>query len=106
VNLVSYPLSCCRGSTRSVTCLGGCRFQERMTLTLFAAVSLKYSIIEAETYYKQSDSNMEFGNNFGSSASLADQIDQGAPVDIFIFAASKPMHDLAGKELIVTGNAW
>ena len=86
-----------------VTCLGGCRTQERITLTLSAAASLKYSIEEAETYYKQSHSNVDFSNNFGSSATLADQIDQGAPVDVFISAAAKPMDDLAGKGLIVAG---
>jgi molybdate transport system substrate-binding protein len=72
-----------------------------MTLTLFAAASLRYSIEEAETYYKQSHSNVDFSNNFGSSATVADQIDQGAPVDVFISAAAKPMDDLGGKGLIV-----
>jgi len=70
-------------------------------LTISAAASLKDSLAEVETSYKQSHSNISFDNNFGSSGSLAIQIDQGAPVDIFLSAAAKPMDDLNSKGLIV-----
>jgi molybdate transport system substrate-binding protein len=54
------------------------------TLTISAAASLKDTIVEAETAYEKSHAKIDFSNNFGSSGTLAAQIDQGAPVDLFI----------------------
>jgi molybdate transport system substrate-binding protein len=70
-------------------------------MTVSAAASLKDAIIEAETAYKQSHAKIDFANNYGSSGTLAAQIDQGAPVDLFISASSKPMDELQAKGMIV-----
>jgi molybdate transport system substrate-binding protein len=77
--------------------------QAQATLTISAAASLKDAIVEAETAYTQNHAGIAFGNNFGSSGTLAAQIDQGAPVDVFISAAARPMDDLAAMGLIVAG---
>jgi molybdate transport system substrate-binding protein len=77
--------------------------QAQATLTVSAAASLKDVVAEVETVYQQSHAKVNFANNFGSSGTLAAQIDQGAPVDLFISAASKPMDDLERKGLIVAG---
>ena len=69
-------------------------------LTISAAASLKDALAEEETTYKQSHPNADFENNFGSSGTLATQIDQGAPVDIFVSASAKPMDELSAKGLI------
>jgi molybdate transport system substrate-binding protein len=71
------------------------------TLTVSAAASLKDALVEAEAAYKQSSTDISFANNFGSSGTLAAQIDQGAPVDIFISAAAKPMDELQANSLLV-----
>jgi molybdate transport system substrate-binding protein len=71
------------------------------TLTVSAAASLREAIAETESAYKQSHREIAFANNLGSSGTLAAQIDQGAPVDIFISAAAKPMDDLAASGMIV-----
>lgn len=83
--------------------LGSYCCQAQTTLTVSAAASLRDALVEAETAYKQSHGKITFANNFGSSGTLAAQIDQGAPVDVFISAAAKPMDELAAKGLIVTG---
>jgi len=80
--------------------LCGCRAQQRTTLTLSVAASLKDSIEETESAYKQDHSNIVFSNNFGSSGTLASQIEQGAPVDLFLSAAAKPIEDLQAKGMI------
>jgi len=73
------------------------------TLTISAAASLKDALAETEAAYKQSHANVAFSNNFGSSGTLATQIDQGAPADVFLSAAAKPMDELEAKGLIVSG---
>ena len=73
------------------------------TLTVSAAASLKDALVETENSYKQNHAGISFANNFGSSGTLATQIDQGAPVDLFISASSKPMDELQAKGLIVSG---
>ena len=82
---------------------GACHAQTRVTLTVSAAASLKGALTEAEAAYRQSHANVEFVNNFASSGTLAAQIDQGAPVDVFLSAAAKPMDDLENKGLIAAG---
>jgi molybdate transport system substrate-binding protein len=77
--------------------------QVKASLTVSAAASLKEGLTETEQAYRLSHSNVEFLNNFGSSGALAAQIDQGAPVDIFLSAAAKPMDDLGSKGRIVAG---
>ena len=57
--------------------------QVKVNLTISAAASLKEALTETETAYKQSHANVDLSNNFGSSGTLAKQINQGAPVDVF-----------------------
>jgi molybdate transport system substrate-binding protein len=73
------------------------------TLSVSAAASLKDALADVETAYAKSHTHLEFSNNFGSSGTLAMQIDQGAPADVFLSAAAKPIDDLEAKGLIVAG---
>jgi len=82
---------------------GACYCQAVVTLTISAAASLKESIAENEAAYSKSHPNIAFTNNSGSSGTLATQIDQGAPVDVFLSAATKQMDDLEAKGLVVKG---
>ena len=101
----SYRILFCRfavlATLAAMLCV--CPGSAQTELTISAAASLKDAIVEAETTYRQSGAIVAFANNFGSSGTLATQIDQGAPVDIFISAAAKPMDDLAANGMIVTG---
>jgi molybdate transport system substrate-binding protein len=84
--------------------IAGCRNPNRLTLTVSAAASLKDAIAENEAVYKKSHTTVDFANNFGSSGILAGQIAQGAPVDVFLSAATKPMDTLEENGLLATGS--
>lgn len=71
------------------------------SLTISAAASLKDAIAKIQQLYTQQQP-VTITNNFGASGSLQQQIEQGAPVDIFISAATTQMDALQQKELILT----
>jgi len=83
--------------------LTSCRDSERVSLTISAAASLQETLGEVETLYRFGHTAVDFRNNFGSSGTLAREIEQGAPVDVFVSAAARPMDDLEEKGLIAVG---
>ena len=69
---------------------------------VFAAASLTDSLKEIAVHYeKQSDDKIIF--NFGASSTLARQIGEGAPADIFFSADEAKMDGLEKKGLIDAG---
>jgi molybdate transport system substrate-binding protein len=86
-----------------VLMLGGCRDHKRVSLTISAAASLQDALTEVESTYQAGHANVDFRNNFGSSGTLAREIEEGAPVDAFLSAAPKPMNELEVKGLIAGG---
>ena len=73
-------------------------------LTVSAAASMQDALKEVQTAYQQETPNMTVTLNFGSSGSLAQQIAQGAPVDVFLSASPQWMDDLAEKNQILDGS--
>ncbi len=78
----------------------GCHRPARTTLTLSVAASLTQTMGEIETQYQQSHASVDFRNNFGGSGNLAREIEQGAPVDVFLSAAAGSMDELQAKGMI------
>lgn len=72
-----------------------------ISLTISAAVSLKDALNAIATEYHQTEPNLKIAYNFGSSGSLQQQIEQGAPIDIFISASPKQMQALKTKNLLM-----
>jgi len=70
-------------------------------LTVFAAASLTDTMRDIAALWVQAG-NKPVRLSFGASSSLARQIEQGAPVNIFASADQKWMDYLADKRLIVT----
>src|ERR1700720_5050555 len=69
-------------------------------ITVFAAASLTDSLKEiAVAYEKQSGDKIIF--NFGASSTLARQIEEGAPADVFFSADEAKMDGLEKKGLII-----
>ena len=71
------------------------------TLTISAAISLKDALNKVKAEYQKKDPKTTVIFNFGSSGSLQQQIEQGAPVDVFISAANKQMDALESKTLLL-----
>lgn len=71
-------------------------------LIVSAAASLKDAIQEIEPLYQQEHPETEIIYNFASSGSLQRQIEQGAPVDVFISAATSKMDALEKQSLLLT----
>jgi molybdate transport system substrate-binding protein len=72
-------------------------------LTVSAAISLKDALDEAKQTYIASNPNVTIEANYGASGTLQIQIEQGAPVDLFLSAAPKQMDALETKALLLEG---
>jgi molybdate transport system substrate-binding protein len=84
--------------------VSGCRAKSRPTLTLSVAASLQNAIAEVESSYtRESGQAIDFRNNFGSSGTLAREIENGAPVDAIIAAGERPVDDLQAKGMLLPG---
>ena len=65
--------------------------QTAQTLTVFAASSLTDAFTEMGNNFKAAHSGVDVVFNFGSSSTLATQLTEGAPADIFASANAKQM---------------
>ncbi len=79
------------------TACGGAGHSPTTEVTVSAAASLQSSLEELRGLYRPGPIRL----NFGGSGMLAQQIEQGAPVDVFLSAAPKPMDELAAKGRIL-----
>ena len=70
-------------------------------LTVSAAASLKNVMQEIALLYQQEYPDNKIIYNFASSGSLQRQIEQGAPVDVFISAAVTKMDALEKQDLLL-----
>ena len=81
--------------------------QQSSSITVSAAISLKDAldelgpIFQVQQHRKDGGSGTAVTYNYGGSGTLARQIEQGAPVDVFFSAAEKQMDELAAQGLIV-----
>jgi molybdate transport system substrate-binding protein len=72
-------------------------------LTIAAATSLQKVLQEITPLYSQSNVNQKINYNFAASGILQQQIEQGAPTDVFISAADRQMQALEAKGLLAPG---
>jgi molybdate transport system substrate-binding protein len=68
-------------------------------VTVSAAISLKETLTEIATLY-QKDTGNTADLNFGASGTMAVQIEQGAPVDLFVSAGNKEVKALEQAGLV------
>jgi molybdate transport system substrate-binding protein len=72
-------------------------------LTISAAISLKDALDAMERAYASQAPGVSLAMNYGASGTLQLQIEQGAPVDVYISAAPKQMDELASKGMLLEG---
>lgn len=72
------------------------------TLLIAAAASLQDALKELDPIFERANPGIKVNYNFAASGPLQLQIEQGAPVDLFISAATRQMDALQKKNLIVT----
>lgn len=75
--------------------------QPNPKLLVSAAASLQDALEEVKQVYQQVNSNVTLNYNFGASGTLQQQIENGAPADVFISAAKKQMDALQQKDLLI-----
>jgi molybdate transport system substrate-binding protein len=80
-------------------CFPACHRTAPATLTISVAASLQKAMADAVRAYPEAHVDV----NYGGSGALAQQIVSGAPVDVFLSAAPKPMDDLAARGLLLPG---
>lgn len=70
-------------------------------LLVSAAISLKEPLQEIGARFEHGHPDVKVVFNVGASGVLQQQIERGAPVDVYVSAASKQMDDLEAKGLIL-----
>lgn len=86
----------------------GCSNQQTKTqtvdLNVSAAASLTDCMKEIQTAYESNHSNVNIKYNFASSGTLQQQIEQGAPCDVFFSASTKQMTALKDKGIMINSS--
>jgi molybdate transport system substrate-binding protein len=72
-------------------------------LTVSAAISLKDALDAIKQAYASLDPDVSLLMNYGASGTLQLQIEQGAPVDVYLSAALKQMDALQSKGMLLEG---
>jgi len=72
-------------------------------LTVSAAISLKDVLDEEAQLYRSEKPDTVIHFNLGASGSLQRQIEEGAPVDVFVSASEDQMNSLESKGLLLPG---
>jgi molybdate transport system substrate-binding protein len=74
--------------------------QPRQPLVIFSAASLSDAFEEIGAAFAEANPEVSISFNFGGSSTLAAQIEQGAPADLFASANLTQMNRLAEKDLL------
>jgi len=77
--------------------------QSKSEIIVSAAISLKDALDEVTHLWAAANPDVSVKTNYGASGTLQLQIEQGAPVDVFLSAAPKQMDALESKGLLLEG---
>lgn len=71
--------------------------KQKVELVISAAASLQDALYEIEKSYEKGHTNVDLKFNYGASGALKQQIEQGAPVDLFFSAAEDKFDELVNE---------
>jgi molybdate transport system substrate-binding protein len=74
-----------------------------VSLTVSAAISLKDALDDLRSLYERQHPGVRLTFNYGGSGTLQHQIEQGAPVDLFISASEGQMKAIESEGLLLSG---
>ncbi|MCQ2969628.1 MAG: molybdate ABC transporter substrate-binding protein [Clostridium sp.] len=97
------PTLCCLSLLLTGCSSSNSEKDNSIELNISAAASLKEAMTDLENAYNFKNDNVNFVINYGSSGSLQQQIEHGAPCDLFISAGQKQMDNLEDKGLLLDG---
>lgn len=81
----------------------GCKSNNNLEeLHISAAASLKEVMGEIKSEFEKQNKNIKLSINYGGSGSLKQQIQQGAPCDVFISAGKEQVYDLDKEGLLIS----
>jgi len=95
--LAGLVLAACGGTSKSNTSSTSTNGSPSGSITVFAAASLTSAFEAIGTDYMAAHTGTTVGFNFAGSNTLAEQINHGAPVDVFASADPKNMSDAAAE---------
>jgi len=75
--------------------------QQPVSLTVSAASSLTDVLKDVDSLYMKENLNVTITATFGGSGALQQQIENGAPVDVFLSAAAQQMDALQKEQLLL-----
>ncbi|MGB3294791.1 MAG: molybdate ABC transporter substrate-binding protein [Phormidesmis sp.] len=99
--LASWSISACSSPSPTLETSAAEDSASSVIITVSAAASLQDALAAIAPKFSLAHPNITVDYNFGSSGALQQQIEQGAPVDIFFSAATQQMDALAQKELVL-----
>lgn len=98
LTMIMWLAGCGTGSANADSAFEGTE------LTIAAAASLKDVTAEIAQAYKAEAPDVTLTFTYGASGALQTQIEQGAPVDIFMSAAQKQMDAIEEQALLLDGS--
>jgi molybdate transport system substrate-binding protein len=75
---------------------------QSVSITVSAAISLRSALDDIGSAYERAHPGFKVTFDYGGSGTLQHQVEQGAPIDLFISASPRQMNTLEAEGLIVT----
>ena len=104
IALVLVAVSCSNPTTSLTTktsTLKTTTTAQPVTLNVCAASSLSNVLKAIDALYSQTNPNVTISTNFAASGTLQTQIENGAPADVFLSAATAQMDNLQTENLLI-----
>ncbi|OIU68729.1 molybdate ABC transporter substrate-binding protein [Rossellomorea aquimaris] len=84
----------------------GCQSDEKeeAVITIGAAASLKSSLLELQQQFEREHEEVKLSFHFGSTGAIRKQVEQGAPIDVFLAASKDDYESLYRQGLVNKGD--